>query len=616
MIVKICKVFIVVFLHFISLYSQEFGCWDNSALVSNKFSISDVSRIKNNLMDSFSLVNINFTPLNDGYNKSYFNLKKIYPPKIMVEGDVQHMKKEGVWKFFHPEFNYIIMGEFINDKKNGYWTMLLINNEDTTQISDAFFIDDKPHGGYNVHDMYGNLINCWNFDNGFLQDTSYEFKFSYAGTLTQIIAYVYENGSLTETFYFWTKSGIPVSNQNQRRELVQSISSIPFYEIIVHENKPYNVKILNDSLANIYSSGTLKDGNGTLITYHNNGTPFLIAEYKDGLIHGEFENYNSNSILVERGKIYTKKSSHLIMPNFGFNADINLYFIWNQIWDLDCQAESFYVNGTMKGSYYTYYYDSLNTIVRKTSYFNEIGALYRQRFEVQDSFDSKWKKEGVEVSFWDNGQVRSEVKYKNGVEIGKSYFYNETGDLIRKKIIFDNGAIFNVFLGDTVNVIDSIGRKQGKWIYFSENSCITEPVATHFYENNNPTGLWIEGFQFKNNYRFYRYVYYDDCYVLWSDSVHSHKYYVYNGKVVSYGPAANLTKHGYWKTYYSENFNIKSEGEYFKGHENGQWIYYNKDGKAIEVREYNMGTKISLEKISRKKRKNYPLPSKAPDNPF
>jgi antitoxin component YwqK of YwqJK toxin-antitoxin module len=101
-------------------------------------------------------------------------------------------------------------------------------------------------------------------------------------------------------------------------------------------------------------------------------------------------------------------------------------------------------------------------------------------------------KDGFCKYFHPNGILKAEIEYSKGTEIGKSYFYNEIGELIRLNVKEKNGAQYNIFNSDTVNITDSLGRKQGKWISLSKFSkdCSITPTSTEYYIDDKPTGIW------------------------------------------------------------------------------------------------------------------------------
>ncbi len=86
---------------------------------------------------------------------------------------------------------------------------------------------------------------------------------------------------------------------------------------------------------------------------------------------------------------------------------------------------------------------------------------------IQNNGKSESVKDGIFVSFHQNGAIKAKVEFLKGKEIGKSYFYDESGILKCVKVIGEFGEEFNIINSDTVNFTDKFGHKQGKWISFS-----------------------------------------------------------------------------------------------------------------------------------------------------
>lgn len=129
--------------------------------------------------------------------------------------------------------------------------------------------------------------------------------------------------------------------------------------------------------------------------------------------------------------------------------------------------------------------------------------------------------------------------------------------------MFSYSQTFTVWRGDTINLTDVSGLKQGNWIYFSADSANIESEGK--YTNNLREGIW--------------------------------KFYSESGKLKSQITYQNNLKNGPAKVYYN-NGNIAEEGiwkrnkwvgEYKSYHENGQLSYdwnYNEKGERSGVQKY------------------------------
>lgn len=122
---------------------------------------------------------------------------------------------------------------------------------------------------------------------------------------------------------------------------------------------------------------------------------------------------------------------------------------------------------------------------------------------------------------------------------------------------------FEIYKGDTINLTDKQGRKQGKWIIFnSEQSRIIEQG---YYEDNRKQGLWKKYYANGN---------------LQSEITYQNG--SPKGKTKIYYRNGNLSEEGYWE-------DDHWRGEYRFYHKNGQEAYiwhYNEDGKRTGTQKY------------------------------
>jgi hypothetical protein len=137
-------------------------------------------------------------------------------------------------------------------------------------------------------------------------------------------------------------------------------------------------------------------------------------------------------------------------------------------------------------------------------------------------------------------------------------------------LLFSESAFaqtFDVSDGDTINLTDKAGKKQGFWRYFWENSDLKYEV---YYENNEKEGLEIR--------------YYDgqDC----IEFSNTYKHGVLDGPSVSFFPNCNIKceesyaegkKQGYERCYDQSGY-LLTEAQFDKGELEGAYSHFDKKG--------------------------------------
>ena len=197
--------------------------------------------------------------------------------------------------------------------------------------------------------------------------------------------------------------------------------------------------------------------------------------------------------------------------------------------------------------------------------------------------------DSMRKDYYPTGILKDSVVFKWLKEAKTTFLFDKVGKLKRIEVVRDDGSVFNVFDGDTVNRMDNLGRYQGKWIYFSEASgyedstCNDVPQRIEYYYKDIPVGTW-EGMPKKSFYKTSRV---KEKYI-WKDTTEEAAYFSYNknGVLMEEGEiiGKNLLKFGLWKEYY-ENGNLKSSGNYYLNRQVGNWIYYKSNGR--KEREIN-----------------------------
>ena len=278
----------------------------------------------------------------------------------------------------------------------------------------------------------------------------------------------------------------------------------------------------------------LKDGLAEVYRYYSTDT-FLIESgtFRNNLREGEYINYDGHSNIVSR-RLYHK--------------------------------------GNLSGKYIEYF---KNGQIKFLKFY----TINKNGNSIEDS---------MRKDYYPTGILKDSVLFNWLKEAKTTFLFDKVGKLKRIEVVSDDGSVFNVFDGDTVNRMDNLGRYQRKWIYFSEASgyedsiCNDVPKRIEYYYNDIPVGTW-EGMPKKSFYKTSRV---KEKYI-WKDTTEEAAYFSYNknGVLMEEGGiiGKNLLKFGLWKEYY-ENGNLKSSGNYYLDRPVGNWIYYKSNGrKANEI---------------------------------
>lgn len=109
-----------------------------------------------------------------------------------------------------------------------------------------------------------------------------------------------------------------------------------------------------------------------------------------------------------------------------------------------------------------------------------------------NQLDRKGLKQGKWVEFHENGQIRMQGSFENGVPVGEFLYYSEAGLLKAKNIFSENGEkTFCEMYGDKGNVIAKgmyINKlKDGEWIYINDNGVT---ILSETYKDGVLDGLY------------------------------------------------------------------------------------------------------------------------------
>jgi antitoxin component YwqK of YwqJK toxin-antitoxin module len=367
----------------------------------------------------------------------------------------------------------------------------------------------------------------------------------------------------------------------------------------------------------ISSEGIIKNGlpEGYWISYYPNGLMKSEGNRKNNLLDSTWIFYNKLGNI--KSKIdYTAEKKNGLKVSYSDSCNVIL--------------EENFVND-IKQNYTTYYYDvkgrkkwkEINFIdnIREGNSFeygldNRIITLiyYKKGTLIGKEFINRYdklnRKKGIWKSFYANGKLKEESRYKYDLLNGYLKEYDEKGKLINatlyingvpqsfaaelasldiRKEYYPNGNI------KKEGIYDVIGKENGIFKYYDENGII-ESAEIYLHgvllargiidEMGKRQGYWEE--YYKNGNIKSRGKYKD------GKRIEEWEYYFVNKKLKQKGSFLEQEKAtGLWVWYY-ENGNILRKEYFRKGLEDGMLNEYTKEGKIITEGEFIDGEKDGL----------------------
>ena len=305
-----------------------------------------------------------------------------------------------------------------------------------------------------------------------------------------------------------------------------------------------------------------------------------------------------------------------------------------------------YVNNQIEGKYFEYAEDG--RVITRRTYKN--GLIYSE--ERINRYNKNAQRVGLWVDLRDNGKLKEEGNYLNGLKEGTFKVYNKQGEFwkfefyelgvlkdnteetefVKIEKFYDekgrvierggtkNGLKHGTFqtLDSTGNIIfsklylndvkqaegkfDTLNREIGEWKYFFPNG---EIRSVGIYSNGKKTGDWKYYFEngkveqtgkYDNNFISGKWLwYYPNGIVLREEYYRKGKldgHYTENdslGKVVLEGDYADGLKQGKWFRFINDH---KEEGDYADDERNGLWVYTHSNGNKMFEGQFELGVAV------------------------
>jgi antitoxin component YwqK of YwqJK toxin-antitoxin module len=610
---------------------QGIECYDlppeNSATDRHLAAAEDVPDLPYYL-DAFT---VNNAP--DGEYKAYYYRSRYYPEYIKAAGNITNGMPEGEWLLFDDNNLFFAKGMFVNGRKEGRWRAYHArwSYNDTVLTGEFMFLHDKPEGEQRFLNREGRIVKTIQYSNGLKHGTELVYGTTADGAAISIGptgSAQYKNGSLHGYKVKYSATGDSLQyeqyldgKRHGRRKTFRTTmhykNGLPDgeYRYYSHDGRlvqvtelrsglPYTALNAYDSSGNPLDPGTLKEGNGTLKVYQQD---LLKSEftYKDQLISGSIVHYFTDGKIAEQGVVRSARNKPY---NYDEEPgdDLNLFASWQLGFIAGTDYIIFYEDGcpyqvvkTVQNtdSVRVKVFRKNGLLLSEYTLFNGLVAGVRKTYDhsgdpdtegmykiIADSNGVKRSvKDGVHL-YYERGMKLAAVRYRDDAEWGESHYFDVDGTVKRTRKHMGDGSVINIHEGDTVNITDRYGRKQGRWLEFYPFFDDCELSYVQYFRNDTPYGTWEI---FSGTNREIR-VWLDDelTRVTGYHSRRGEMYIAYKGYALV---APEMTeKHGEYN-YYDEKGRLTKAGKYVFGRMDGEWKYYRKNGRIKKRVVYKDG---------------------------
>lgn len=390
-------------------------------------------------------------------------------------------------------------------------------------------------------------------------------------------------------------------------------------------NKLFITFILIFLSLNIYSQKDSLNQNGYNIFYYPNGFKQSEGNLKQGKPEGYWTTYfvngnkksegNRKNFLLDSVWIFyaengdtTEKINYLENQKNGFyykfytrydTAKVNIVKSKELYLQDKKQGFSFYYysNGNLKekikykdnfkdGQGYEYSKDGRMIAIDEYRYNNLISRQSINRI------DNSGKKIGKWVDIYDNGKVKSEINYQNGLPNGNFKEFSPTGKILKIEK-FENGKLIDEKVANKYDTLEVKSLRQEKEFY--SNGKI-KSIKT--YKDSLLYGLQL---YYKTDGEIEKAEIYDELSQKIAEGIvdilnkkqGKWSFFYDNEKIKSEGNFIDDLKSGEWNYYY-EDGSIFEQGTYSEDYPEGIWLWYYPNGKILKSEKYIFGRKSGL----------------------
>lgn len=410
--------------------------------------------------------------------------------KISSDCEYKDGLLNGVKKTYFINGNLSEEINYVNDEEDGYYTQYYSNK---IVKHEGWMVNDKKEGLHIDYDRFGKVYNKAYYLNG--ENNGY-------------LEYYHPNGKI---------------DYEQK-----------------YENGWVNHLTQFDTVGNVIEDIDMPQGNGKFTFKYYNGKPYIIGQYKNNHLHGEYKSL-----------FFDGSTSYLTYYNQG---------------SFDSTSKTFFYGGKLKseGKY------KLGVRVGSWKYYYENGQVY-----YIDNYKNG-EIEGPCIMYNEDGTKDKELNYSNSQLDGAYKVYGENNQLAYQLNYHHNRIISYTYEGADGKLLPAKPVKNGTFnlVAFFKNG--TKSAELDF-EDDNVHGK--RKLYFTNGK-----TYIDGARVMGSDEGSKKVYYV-NGQLEKEEFYVSDELNGNIKTYYA-NGKLKSEENYYLGQLHGEAKYFDETGKLLQTRNY------------------------------
>ncbi len=461
----------------------------------------------------------------------------------VVKGQSEKVE-DGYTKFYYPNGQISSEGYMKDGKPDGYWITYYVSGVKKSEGNRNNFRLDST---WNFYNNIGDIVEKIDYKNGVR--SGYHLKFIYKkddplkkpiliskelfiNDLKEGLSYYYdENGKVKE---------VAMYSEGQRNGLAKEFDEDSTIITLKRYRKGY---LTERERINRFNDEGQKDG--VWKTFFEDGKVATEVDYKDGLMHGLYKEFNKKGTLITSLRY---SEGELVASEEEEENPIVIREMRNESGKLVSQGP--YQDNTPVGTH-RFYDDEGNIIDGKI--YNDRGILL-----AEGIVDAEGKRQGDWKDYYASGKVKA---------VG---LYNDNRKTGNWKYFFENGSIEQT--GNYIN-----GKLSGVWTWYFENGMLWREEE---YLNGRLEGLYTE--YNENGDVIARGEYFDgEKEGEWFYDVGDHRE---EGKFVT------GLRDGTWKYFY-ENGNLNFEGDYVQGNPDGKHKLYYPDESLKEERFYVMGFK-------------------------
>lgn len=252
---------------------------------------------------------------------------------LFVEGTLAHGKREGVWKKYYPNGTLSIQAHYTNNLADSTWQYfynngalkaeLHFNKNQLSGVAKAYYASGLPSAQIDfINDTSYKSVNFY-YPNG-------EVALHYESTVQDDDLYELYSKYYDNQLLFWYAQ---YKNKKLHGKTEQyHLSSLPWQSFEYQNGKLVHAHEGQSADGVHQKKGTLNNGTGSLLLYHENGLKYADLNYENGLLNDSAKYYYygrpytigfyKNNQPKGTWKYYSLLGKHLFTANYGQNDSL------------------------------------------------------------------------------------------------------------------------------------------------------------------------------------------------------------------------------------------------------------------------------------------------------